>query len=161
MLKNIFDNDLSKLFKNLSQAGPVFYEAVKRGNFKVLKSLLGPAFNGLVLQTAKAKSETEISARYSSYFDWEYKREFPAMKKLYEAAKVSQWNGSTDLPWETDVDPLHPDYEFLPDEYMPISQLDIWSKLSKREKQEWNIQMLCAYTIGVEFLCSTRRRGNH
>ena len=38
-------------------------------------------------------------------FTWNYdKGERPALSKLYEKAKGSQWNGSTDLPWETDVD---------------------------------------------------------
>jgi hypothetical protein len=37
-------------------------------------------------------------------FTWDYERSRPALSKLYEKAKVSQWNGSTDLPWDTDVD---------------------------------------------------------
>ena len=28
----------------------------------------------------------------------------PALNKLYEKAKTSQWNGETDLPWDTEVD---------------------------------------------------------
>jgi hypothetical protein len=35
---------------------------------------------------------------------WDYQRARPALEKLYEKAKVSQWNGKTDLPWETVVD---------------------------------------------------------
>src|SRR5207302_1933008 len=34
----------------------------------------------------------------------DYERSRPALSKLYEKAKHSQWNGSTDLPWETEVD---------------------------------------------------------
>ncbi len=38
-------------------------------------------------------------------FTWNYEKgERPALNKLYEKAKTSQWNGETDLPWETDVD---------------------------------------------------------
>jgi hypothetical protein len=38
-------------------------------------------------------------------FTWDYaKGARPALNKLYEKAKHSQWNGETDLPWETDVD---------------------------------------------------------
>ena len=38
-------------------------------------------------------------------FTWNYdKGSRPALDKLYEKAKRSQWNGATDLPWETDVD---------------------------------------------------------
>src|SRR5204863_1276625 len=38
-------------------------------------------------------------------FTWDYgKGARPALNKLYEKAKTSQWNGETDLPWETEVD---------------------------------------------------------
>ncbi len=38
-------------------------------------------------------------------FTWNYEKgERPALNKLYEKAKVSQWNGQTDLPWDTEVD---------------------------------------------------------
>jgi hypothetical protein len=38
-------------------------------------------------------------------FTWDYEKgERPALNKLYEKAKTSQWNGETDLPWDTDVD---------------------------------------------------------
>src|SRR5688572_30925169 len=39
-------------------------------------------------------------------FTWDYEKGArPALNKLYEKAKTSQWNGETDLPWDTDVDP--------------------------------------------------------
>ena len=37
-------------------------------------------------------------------FTWDYDRTRSGLAKLYEKAKTSQWNGSTDLPWDTDVD---------------------------------------------------------
>jgi hypothetical protein len=38
-------------------------------------------------------------------FTWDYEKgQRPALNKLYEKAKTSQWNGETDLPWETEVD---------------------------------------------------------
>ncbi|MCO5319287.1 MAG: ferritin-like domain-containing protein [Microthrixaceae bacterium] len=38
-------------------------------------------------------------------FTWSYdKGERASLSKLYEKAKGSQWNGTTDLPWETEVD---------------------------------------------------------
>ncbi|NIR40610.1 MAG: ferritin-like domain-containing protein [Actinobacteria bacterium] len=38
-------------------------------------------------------------------FTWNYEKgERPALNKLYEKAKTSQWNGQTDLPWHLDVD---------------------------------------------------------
>ena len=38
-------------------------------------------------------------------FTWDYERSRPALVKLYEKAKTSQWNGETDLDWSIDVDP--------------------------------------------------------
>ena len=38
-------------------------------------------------------------------FTWNYEKgERPALNKLYEKAKNAQWNGETDLPWDTQVD---------------------------------------------------------
>ena len=38
-------------------------------------------------------------------FTWDYEKGArPALNKLYEKAKSAQWNGETDLPWDTDVD---------------------------------------------------------
>ena len=37
-------------------------------------------------------------------FTWDYQRSRTALVKLYEKAKTSQWNATTDLPWETEVD---------------------------------------------------------
>jgi hypothetical protein len=39
-------------------------------------------------------------------FTWDYEKGArPALNKLYEKAKHAQWNGETDLPWDTEVDP--------------------------------------------------------
>jgi hypothetical protein len=39
-------------------------------------------------------------------FTWDYEKGArPALNKLYEKAKNAQWNGETDLPWDTIVDP--------------------------------------------------------
>jgi hypothetical protein len=37
-------------------------------------------------------------------FTWDYTLSRPALRKLYEKAKTGQWNGTTDLPWDTNVD---------------------------------------------------------
>ena len=38
-------------------------------------------------------------------FTWDYEKGArPALNKLYEKAKRNQWNGETDLPWDTEVD---------------------------------------------------------
>ncbi len=38
-------------------------------------------------------------------FTWDYEKGArPPLEKLYEKAKNAMWNGTTDLPWDTDVD---------------------------------------------------------
>jgi hypothetical protein len=38
-------------------------------------------------------------------FTWDYEKGArPGLNKLYEKAKNAQWNGETDLPWDTEVD---------------------------------------------------------
>src|SRR3954468_9670685 len=46
-----------------------------------------------------------VRSNYDTIFTWDYdKGQRPALNKLYEKAKTSQWNGEADLPWETPVD---------------------------------------------------------
>jgi hypothetical protein len=49
-----------------------------------------------VLHTVKDEAD--------AIFTWDYSLARPALRKLYEKAKVGQWNGTTDLPWDTDID---------------------------------------------------------
>ncbi|MDQ3294897.1 MAG: ferritin-like domain-containing protein [Actinomycetota bacterium] len=37
-------------------------------------------------------------------FTWDYERSRAPLSKLYEKAKSAQWNATTDLPWDTEVD---------------------------------------------------------
>lgn len=46
-----------------------------------------------------------VTDHADAIFTWDYaKGARPALDKLYEKAKKAQWNGQTDLPWETEVD---------------------------------------------------------
>jgi len=45
---------------------------------------------------------TQVGA--DAVFTWDYDRTRAGLAKLYERAKTSQWNGSTDLDWSVDVD---------------------------------------------------------
>jgi hypothetical protein len=47
----------------------------------------------------------EVSADFETIFTWDYARTRGALVKLYEKAKTSQWNATTDLDWSIDVDP--------------------------------------------------------
>src|SRR6476619_5261376 len=44
-----------------------------------------------------------VHADADAIFTWDYERSRPALAKLYEKAKTSQWNAN-DLPWDIEVD---------------------------------------------------------
>jgi P-aminobenzoate N-oxygenase AurF len=46
-----------------------------------------------------------VESQLDAIFTWDYGRSRPALVKLYEKAKSSQWNATTDLDWSIDVDP--------------------------------------------------------
>ena len=46
-----------------------------------------------------------VADNADAIFTWDYEKGArPALNKLYEKAKHSQWNGQTDLDWSIDVD---------------------------------------------------------
>jgi hypothetical protein len=45
----------------------------------------------------------DVGATVDTRFTWDYERARPKLGKLYEKAKLTQWNAN-DLPWDTDVD---------------------------------------------------------
>jgi hypothetical protein len=45
-----------------------------------------------------------IDANIDAIFTWDYERSRLPLVKLYEKAKTSQWNATTDLDWTTEVD---------------------------------------------------------
>ncbi|MFZ9356013.1 MAG: ferritin-like domain-containing protein, partial [Ilumatobacteraceae bacterium] len=48
--------------------------------------------------------EHVVKNNADSIFTWDYSLARPQLRKLYEKAKTGQWNGTTDLPWDTNVD---------------------------------------------------------
>jgi len=48
--------------------------------------------------------EHVVKDNADAIFTWDYSLARPQLRKLYEKAKVGQWNATTDLPWDTDVD---------------------------------------------------------
>src|ERR1700690_3468004 len=47
----------------------------------------------------------DVAADFDTIFTWDYARTRGSLVKLYEKAKTSQWNATTDLDWSIDVDP--------------------------------------------------------
>ncbi len=58
-----------------------------------------------VVNTDVDEERHAVHSVYDTIFTWDYEKgQRPKLEKLYEKAKKAQWNGQTDLPWETDVD---------------------------------------------------------
>ncbi len=61
--------------------------------------------NSIVVDRVLSEEISHIVEQNSDVlFTWDYRRSRPGLVKLYEKAKTSQWNASTDLPWDTEVD---------------------------------------------------------
>ena len=54
--------------------------------------------------TDPAEVQHVVKNNADSIFTWDYSLTRPPLRKLYEKAKVGQWNSTTDLPWHLDVD---------------------------------------------------------
>ena len=133
---------LARAVQNLGRSGPVLREASASGNLKVLASLLGPAYRGLVMQEARGARSTAMQAEHRAIFDWSYLRDRPQLGRLYEAAKTSQWNGSTDLDWSRSVDPLDPEHPLIPEDFHPVSTTPAWQTLSEQERMKQRHDLL-------------------
>ena len=101
---------------------------------KVLLDLLGPAYRGLVLQKGKGHGHTDVPAGHSARFNWDYGHDQPELARLYEVAKKSQWNASTDLDWSQTVDPHDASKELMPDHLLPLADLKSYRGLPRREQ---------------------------
>ena len=55
-------------------------------------------------QHRRRRRQHAVKDNADALFTWDYDLARPALRKLYEKAKTGQWNGQTDLPWETEVD---------------------------------------------------------
>lgn len=134
--------DLSHLVSilpdNVRQRLDPFLEAVETltevDDPRVLRALAPSGVRGLILQRGKQGVPTKVRASHDVHFDWSYPADHPEMRVLYERAKRGQWNGSTDLPWELDVDPFDPTRPLLPYEFFNLDAIaDLGVKLTPEE----------------------------
>lgn len=123
-------------FSNLVQTLPLVRDASASGNLSVLKSLLGPAWRGMVQQQGKTSPSSLVPATYKAHFDWEYLRDRPQLARLFDAAKDGQWHPQKDLDWSTNVDPLSDEHALLPWDFLPVAHLDSFKNATHRERAE-------------------------
>jgi hypothetical protein len=74
-------------------------DLIGRGEVDDLEAILS------VVNTDVDEAIHAVKDNAEAIFTWDYEKGArPALNKLYEKAKGAQWNGETDLPWDTDVD---------------------------------------------------------
>jgi hypothetical protein len=57
-----------------------------------------------ITNTAVDEVAHAVRATGDAIFTWDYEQSRKPLHRLYEKAKTSQWNATTDLPWDTEVD---------------------------------------------------------
>ena len=83
----------------------------------VMSRMAPSAARGLFLRKGRSGSPTTLRSGHRAFMDFQYESDNPAMRRLYEKAKLLQWNGSTDLDWKTDVDPMNPEVSLLSEDF--------------------------------------------
>src|SRR2546423_13048950 len=72
-------------------------ELIGRANLDDIEAILS------ITNTDTDSRFHDVGAAVDTRFTWDYERARPKLGKLYEKAKLTQWNAN-DLAWGTDVD---------------------------------------------------------
>jgi len=72
-----------------------------------------------------------LETTFDLTYTWSYDKTRAELARLYEQAKVNQWNVSSEIDWSVDVDPQA---ENFPDVYIPIYGTKFWDKMTEDEK---------------------------
>jgi hypothetical protein len=89
--------------------------------------MANPAINQL--ERLDRELETVLTSFDTSYA-WNYGSVKEGLRELYEKAKREQWNSTTQLAWDTDVDPQS---EIIPPQINPLRDYPPFQKLDAKE----------------------------
>ena len=99
-----------------------------------------------------------IEIRNTAYFRHIYDGEHADMRRLYEQAKLDQWNAATDIDWDR---PLAGDGGLIADDLVHIHGTKFWDRLSPEQRVElnrrvtrWRISTLMHGEHGAMLVCS-------
>src|ERR1043166_4387725 len=73
-----------------------------------------------------------ILTSFDTSYAWNYGNVKEGLRDLYEKAKRDQWNGTTQLAWDTDVDP---ERGIIPDVINPLIGYPPYERLTPKEKK--------------------------
>jgi hypothetical protein len=72
-----------------------------------------------------------ILTSFDTNYAWNYGNVKEGLRDLYEKAKREQWNATTELAWDT---PVEPESEIIPQHFNPLQDYAPFRKMSDREK---------------------------
>ena len=100
----------------------------------------------------------QVDIRNVAHFRHVYDSEQPDMRRLYEQAKIDQWNAATDINW---AQPLDSDGGLIADDLVDIHGTKFWDALSGPQQVElnrcvakWRLSTLMAGEHGAMLVCS-------
>ena len=99
-----------------------------------------------------------IETGNTAYFRHDYDGEHADMRRLYEQAKIDQWNAATDIDWQQ---PLPGDGGLIADDLVDIHGTEFWDRLSPADRVElnrrvarWRLSILMHGEHGAMLVCS-------
>lgn len=121
----------------MSETAKAIWGMLKR-NPKVAANLVPSAIRGFVKKEGR-KGKIGINSKHDVLFDFEYDNDGnPEFLDLYVKAQNAQWK-SSDLPWDTDVDPMNPEFQIFPVEFLPEYNTELWEPEKAQELTYNNI----------------------
>ncbi|HEY1300654.1 MAG TPA: ferritin-like domain-containing protein [Stellaceae bacterium] len=100
----------------------------------------------------------QVESRNTAYFRHVYDGEHADMRRLYEQAKIDQWNAATDIDWQQSLDG---DGGLIADDLVDIYGTKFWDRLTPAERVEvnravarWRLSTLMAGEHGAMLVCS-------
>jgi len=100
----------------------------------------------------------QVEAQNTAYFRHDYESDQSDLRRLYEQAKIDQWNAARDIDWSV---PLDGDGGLIADDLVEIKGMRFWDGLSPADRVElnrrvsrWRISTLVQGEHGAMLLCS-------
>jgi len=104
------------------------------------------------------ESGHQIETSNAAYFRHGYDSEHADMRRLYEQAKIDQWNAATDIDWACRLDG---DGGLIADDLVEIHGTKFWDRLSADQRIElnryvsrWQLSTLMHGEHGAMLVCS-------
>ena len=100
----------------------------------------------------------QVETQSTAHFRHDYSSDQADLRRLYEQAKIDQWNAATDIDWSV---PLEGDGGLISDDLVDIHGTRFWGAMSEADLVElnhrvtrWRLSTLVQGEHGAMLLCS-------